>query len=157
MIGVLEPSNGTVRINGVNPVEAIQLWTGAIAYVPQDIVIVNGSIKENILLGFPDTVENLKYINLALQSANLLDYVNSLNDGLNHLVGDGGNKLSGGQRQRLGIARALFTQPSFLILDEATSSLDAESEESISESIKQIRKKTTVVLIAHRLSTVKCR
>jgi ABC-type multidrug transport system fused ATPase/permease subunit len=155
MIGVLEPSNGKVRINGVHPVDAIQLWTGAIAYVPQDIVIVNGSIKENILLGFPDTVENLEYVNLALQSANLSEFVNSLSEGVNYLVGDGGNRLSGGQRQRLGIARALFTQPSFLILDEATSSLDAESEESISESIKQIRSKTTVVIIAHRLSTVK--
>jgi ABC-type branched-subunit amino acid transport system ATPase component len=155
LIGVLIPKTGKVKISGVSPTDAVQTWPGAIAYVPQDIVITNGTIKENILLGFPENEKNNYFVEESLRIAHLYDFVMGLEQGVDSKVGDRGSKLSGGQRQRLGIARAMFTKPKILILDEATSSLDGESEANISQAILQMKGKTTVILIAHRLSTVR--
>jgi ABC-type multidrug transport system fused ATPase/permease subunit len=155
LLGVHIPTSGDIYISGLSPLDAFQKWPGATAYVPQDTVIVNGNIWENIALGFDYNPEHEKYINEALKLSNLEDYVQSLPEGLFTKVGDRGHKLSGGQRQRLGIARALFTKPKLLVLDEATSSLDAQTESDITEAIKSLKGKTTIIMIAHRLSSVR--
>ena len=155
LLGVHTPTSGDIYIAGLSPLDAFQKWPGATAYVPQETVIVNGNIWENIALGFDYNSEHEKYINEALKLSNLEDYVQSLPEGLFTKVGDRGHKLSGGQRQRLGIARALFTKPKLLVLDEATSSLDAQTESDITEAIKSLKGKTTIIMIAHRLSSVR--
>jgi ABC-type multidrug transport system fused ATPase/permease subunit len=123
--------------------------------VPQDIVISSGTIRENIALGYPIEEATDELIMRALKLAQLDEYVASLPDGIDTQVGERGTRISGGQRQRLGIARAMFTQPHLLVLDEATSSLDGETEASISNAIHALKGSTTVVIIAHRLSTIK--
>jgi ABC-type multidrug transport system fused ATPase/permease subunit len=155
LLGVLEPDSGSVRISGVTPLEAISKWPGAIAYVPQDVLVANGSIRENVALGYPLEAATDELVNAAISIASLTDFVNSLPEGLNTNLGERGAKISGGQRQRIGIARALFTKPKLLVLDEATSALDGGTEESISTDIQNLKGSTTVVLIAHRLSTVR--
>jgi ABC-type multidrug transport system fused ATPase/permease subunit len=155
LLGVHIPTSGDIYISGLSPLDAFQKWPGATAYVPQDTVIINGNIWENIALGFDYNPEHEKNVNEALKLSNLEDYVQSLPEGLFTKVGDRGHKLSGGQRQRLGIARALFTKPKLLVLDEATSSLDAQTESDITEAIKSLKGKTTIIMIAHRLSSVR--
>jgi ABC-type multidrug transport system fused ATPase/permease subunit len=155
LLGVLEPENGTVRISGVTPLEAISLWPGAIAYVPQDVLLSNGSIRENVALGYPLEAATDELVNDAIRIASLTEFVLTLPEGLDSNLGERGAKISGGQRQRIGIARALFTKPRLLVLDEATSALDGSTEESISNDIQKLKGSTTVVLIAHRLSTVR--
>jgi ABC-type multidrug transport system fused ATPase/permease subunit len=155
LLGILDPDKGKVLISNEPPLYAISKWPGSIAYVPQDVVVINGTIKENVAMGYPSSSYADESIWNALNVAHLDEYVNSLPDGLNSSVGDRGTKMSGGQRQRLGIARALFTKPHLLVLDEATSALDGETETRISDSIQQLRGTVTVVIIAHRLSTVK--
>jgi len=137
------------------PLESISKWSGAISYVPQDVMISNGTIRENVALGFPFECAEDKLIWDALEVAQLSDFVKSLPEGLDSQVGDRGTKISGGQRQRIGIARAMFTHPHLLVLDEATSSLDGETEASVSEAIHALRGSTTLIIIAHRLSTVR--
>lgn len=155
LLGVLLPNDGQVAISNMQPLEAIAKWPGAISYVPQDIVISAGTIRENVALGYPIDVATDELVMAALRIAQLDEFVKSLPCGIDTEVGERGAKISGGQRQRLGIARAMFTQPHLLVLDEATSALDGETEASISESIRQLRGSTTVVMIAHRLSTVR--
>ena len=155
ILGVLEPDSGTVHISGVTPLEAISKWPGAIAYVPQDVLVANGSIRENVALGYPLEAATDELVNDAIRIASLTDFVASLPEGLDTNLGERGAKISGGQRQRIGIARALFTKPKLLVLDEATSALDGGTEESISSDIQKLKGSTTVVLIAHRLSTVR--
>jgi ABC-type multidrug transport system fused ATPase/permease subunit len=155
ILGVLAPDSGTVKISGLKSSEVPKRWPGAISYVPQDVIISNGSIRSNISLGFPDEVGTDELIWDAIKVAQLEDYVESLPNRENYKVGDRGLSMSGGQRQRLGIARALFTKPKLLVLDEATSALDGETESSISKAISALKGQVTVVLIAHRLSTVR--
>ena len=155
LLGVHTPNSGDIYVAGVSPLDAFQKWPGATAYVPQETVIVNGNIWENIALGFDHDPGHEKFVREALKLSNLEDYVESLPEGLFTKVGDRGHKLSGGQRQRLGIARALFTKPKLLVLDEATSSLDAQTEVDITEAIKSLKGKTTIIMIAHRLSSVR--
>lgn len=155
LLGVLTPDEGTVLISGLPPLLAVAKWPGAIAYVPQDVAISSGTIRENVALGFPEDQATDELISSALKVAQLDQFVSSLPKGLDTQVGERGTKISGGQRQRLGIARAMFTRPHLLVLDEATSSLDGETEASISDAIHALRGSTTVVLIAHRLSTVR--
>jgi ABC-type multidrug transport system fused ATPase/permease subunit len=154
LLGVLNPSSGTILISGLPPIEAVHKWPGAIAYVPQDIFISNGTIRENVSLGYPPHEATDDLVLEALQVAQLDSFVASLPLGLDTPVGDRGARLSGGQRQRLGIARAMFTKPQLIVLDEATSALDGVTEASISESINVLKGRVTLVLIAHRLSTV---
>jgi ABC-type multidrug transport system fused ATPase/permease subunit len=123
--------------------------------VPQDVTTINGTIRENIAMGYPEDLGSDNLIREALGVAHLLDFVLSLPDGFDTHVGDRGTRISGGQRQRLGIARAMFTCPQLLILDEATSALDGETESNISDAIQAMRGKVTVLMIAHRLSTVR--
>jgi ABC-type multidrug transport system fused ATPase/permease subunit len=155
ILGVLSPDQGSIQISGYSPLESIKRWPGAISYVPQDVMISNGTIRENVALGYPLEVATDQLVFAALEIADLVDFVKSLPKGLDTEVGERGTKISGGQRQRLGIARAMFTNPLLLVLDEATSSLDGETELKVSDAIKDLGEKTTVILIAHRLSTVK--
>ena len=154
ILGVMEPDSGTVFISGHSPIEAISRWPGAVSYVPQDILISNGTIAENVAFGFP--IENVPEENIrkALIFAELEVFVSGLKNRSQSQVGERGTKISGGQRQRLGISRALLTNPKLLVLDEATSTLDAQTELAISHSINNLKGKATVVMIAHRLSTV---
>ena len=155
LLGVLNPDEGDVLISGLPPLLAVAKWPGAVSYVPQDVVIAAGTIRENVALGYPPEAATDELIMSALKVAHLDKFVADLPDGVDTQVGERGAKISGGQRQRLGIARAMFTRPHLLVLDEATSSLDAETEASISEAIHGLRGSTTVVMIAHRLSTVR--
>jgi len=154
-LGVLLPEEGSVQISGLPPQLAVAKWPGAVSYVPQDVVIAAGTIRENVALGYPLSEATDELIMDALKVAQLERFVASLPDGIDTQVGERGAKISGGQRQRLGIARAMFTRPHLLVLDEATSSLDGETEAGISEAIHALRGATTVVMIAHRLSTVR--
>jgi ABC-type multidrug transport system fused ATPase/permease subunit len=118
-------------------------------------MIANGSIKSNVHLGYPESSETTKLIWDALETAQLSDFVKSLDFQEDSSVGDRGSKLSGGQRQRLGIARALYSKPKLLVLDEATSALDGETEDNISTAINRLRGNVTIIVIAHRLSTIR--
>jgi ABC-type bacteriocin/lantibiotic exporter with double-glycine peptidase domain len=155
MLGIAKPSQGQIRISGCSPEEAVKKWPGAIGYVPQEIYIKDGSILENVTMGYEIDQTMYPLINKSLEVAHLLEFVENLPEGLNAYVGEKGSRLSGGQRQRLGIARALFTSPGILVLDEATSSLDGQSEAEISDSISDLKGKVAVVIIAHRLSTIR--
>jgi ABC-type bacteriocin/lantibiotic exporter with double-glycine peptidase domain len=155
VLGVLEPDSGSVQIQNRQPLESIKLWPGAIGYVPQDVMISNGTIRQNVCLGYsPEEVKD-QAIWEALEIAQLANFVKELPNGLETQVGDRGAQLSGGQRQRLGIARAMFTKPKLLVLDEATSALDGATEASISEAVHLLKGGVTIVMIAHRLSTVR--
>jgi ABC-type multidrug transport system fused ATPase/permease subunit len=155
LLGLLNPDEGEVTISKLSPRRAIENWSGAVAYVPQNVAIMNGTIRENVTLGYPVGPEADEFVYEALRLAQLSDLIKEMPAGLDTNVGERGAKLSGGQRQRLGIARALFTNPKLLVLDEATSSLDGQTESDISEAINSLHGQVTVVLIAHRLSTVR--
>ena len=155
LLGILKPDFGTVQISELPPLACISKWSGAISYVPQDVMISNGTIRENVAMGFPIEVATDELVWDALEVAQLSSFTKSLPNGLDTPVGDRGTKISGGQRQRLGIARAMFTKPALLVLDEATSSLDGETEANISEAVQLMRGTVTVLMIAHRLSTVR--
>ena len=117
-------------------------------------MISNGTIRENIGLGYPSEFVVTELVNSAIRIAALNQYVSKLTKGIDTPIGERGVKMSGGERQRLGIARAMFTKPALLVLDEATSSLDGETEASVAEAIQELNGKITVVIIAHRLSTI---
>ena len=155
LLGVLIPDSGQIIISGERPSIAIETSPGAIAYVPQDVATAIGTVRENIALGFPNEFATDERIYKALKIAHLETFVDSLENKADTQVGERGAKLSGGQRQRLGIARAMFTNPKLLVLDEATSSLDAETEASVSAAIQSLRGGTTILMIAHRLATVR--
>jgi ABC-type multidrug transport system fused ATPase/permease subunit len=155
LLGVLNPDEGSVLISGLPPLFAVNKWPGAVSYVPQDVLIVAGTIRENVALGYPPEEATDELVMSALRVADLDDFVARLPQGIDTQVGERGAQISGGQRQRLGIARAMFTRPLLLVLDEATSSLDSKTEASISQSIQELRGTTTVVMIAHRLSTIR--
>jgi ABC-type multidrug transport system fused ATPase/permease subunit len=155
LLGILQPNKGQIIVSGVTPLKAIETWPGAIAYVPQDVMIADGTIKENVTLGFPSVAVSDELVWEALKIASLDQFVRDLPGGIDSMVGERGSKLSGGQRQRLGIARAMITKPSLLVLDEATSALDSQIENEISESLSVLKGSTTIIIVAHRLSTVK--
>lgn len=155
LLGVLTPDSGTIQLGHVTPSEAARTWPGAIAYVPQEVVMANGTIRENVALGLPDDLIDDDLVWEALERAQLSSFLRSKRDGLDTLIGEHGVLLSGGQRQRLGFARALYTRPRLLVLDEATSALDAETEHAISETLQALTGNVTTVTIAHRLATIR--
>lgn len=155
LLGVLSPDVGQVLVSGLPPLSSVAKWPGAVSYVPQDVLIAAGTIRENVALGYPSEAATDELVMSALKVAHLEHFVDELPQGLDSQVGERGTKISGGQRQRLGIARAMFTRPHLLVLDEGTSSLDGETEANISDAIHALRGSTTVVMIAHRLSTVR--
>jgi ABC-type multidrug transport system fused ATPase/permease subunit len=155
ILGVLEPDLGEVSISGLKATDVSKIWPGSLSYVPQDVMIANGTIRSNITLGFPDGAGSIQMIWDAIKISQLDSYIETLPEKENSKVGDRGAAMSGGQRQRLGIARALFTKPKLLVLDEATSALDGETEANVSAAIRALKGDATIILIAHRLSTVR--
>ena len=155
ILGLIKPAQGSVTIDRMEPLEVIESYPGAISYVPQNVSIIEGSIADNITLGYPSDSVNQDQIKRAIAIAQLEDFIKSLPHGLNSQVGEFGSRMSGGQRQRLGIARAIYSNPKLLILDEATSALDSITEEKFGLTLKSLEGHTTVILIAHRLSTVR--
>lgn len=154
LLGLLKPSDGNIKVDGQDIFDNIRSWQANLAYVPQSIYLIDGSVKENIALGVaPENIDNA-LIEKSLHMAELYDFVLDLPEGMETRVGERGVKLSGGQRQRIGIARALYQQPEVLILDEATSALDNDTEKSITDTILKLKGQITIVAIAHRLSTL---
>ena len=155
MLGILKPTSGRVLLSGVSPLLAIKKWPGRISYVPQEVLISKTSLLENVALGFPaseiDRDQGLK----SLRTAKLEELIDESIPNLSQPIQERGSNLSGGQRQRIGIARALYTNPGLLILDEATSALDVTTESEISDALQDLKGKVTVILVAHRLSTVR--
>lgn len=155
LVGLLVPNSGSVRIDGGEPLDAIMERPGAIAYVPQRVALVEGTVRENIAISLaPADVEDAQ-IWEALDRAQAVDVVEGLPQGLDTRIGENGFRLSGGQRQRIGLARALYQRPRLLFLDEATSALDAETEHAISAGLAGLRGQVTLVVVAHRLAAVK--
>ena len=155
LLGVLLPDEGRVLIDGLDPLQAISVAPGAVAYVPQEIVIVAGSVRDNVALGLPEEIVSDERIWEALERAQLAALLRDDRDGLDTVVGEHGLQLSGGQRQRLGLARALFTRPKLIVLDEATSALDTETEHAIGKTLSTLEGNVTLVIVAHRLSTIR--
>lgn len=155
ILGVLQPDAGEVTVGGLPPGDAVRRWPGGIAYVPQDVMLVNDSVRANVALGLPRDAVDDDRVWEALRRARLIDYVQEQTESLDTQIGERGLRISGGQRQRLGIARALFTRPRLLVLDEATSALDAETEQAITTTLEELEEDVTTVIIAHRLSTVR--
>lgn len=154
LLGLLKPSDGNIKVDGQDIFDNIRSWQANLAYVPQSIYLIDGSVKENIALGVaPENIDNAR-IEKSLHMAELYDFVLDLPEGMETRVGERGVKLSGGQRQRIGIARALYQQPEVLILDEATSALDNDTEKSITDTILKLKGQITIIAIAHRLSTL---
>ena len=154
MLGLLEPQSGSVLINGQEISQVKSAWQQQIGYIPQTIFLMDDSLRRNIAIGIADSEIDEVAIHDALKSAQLEDFVASLPEGLNTVVGERGVRLSGGQRQRIGIARALYHRPSVLVLDEATSSLDTETEKGVMQAVQALQGDKTVIIVAHRLSTV---
>jgi ABC-type multidrug transport system fused ATPase/permease subunit len=154
MLGLLAPLSGSVAVNGNSIREIKNDWQKTIGYIPQTIFLMDDSLRRNIAIGIADTEIDEVAIVEALKSAQLEDFVASLPEGLDTVVGERGVRLSGGQRQRIGIARALYHRPSVLVLDEATSSLDTETEHGVMQAVQVLQGDKTVIIVAHRLSTV---
>lgn len=154
LLGLLNPIRGKITVDGIDIATDIRAWQENLAYVPQNIYLIDGTIKENIALGMEGKDIDDRQVEKVLKMAELYDYVITLPDGIETKVGERGVKLSGGQRQRIGIARALYQQPEVLVLDEATSALDSDTEKSIMETILKLKGKITIVSIAHRISTL---
>jgi len=155
VLGLLIPTKGAVLVDGRDIHEDLRAWQDILGYVPQTIYLTDDSIRRNVAFGISDEHIDEAAVIWAIKSARLEDFVSSLDEGLNTNVGERGVKLSGGQRQRIGIARALYHDPSVLVFDEATSSLDTHTEELIMNTIMDLKGTKTILIVAHRLSTLK--
>jgi ABC-type multidrug transport system fused ATPase/permease subunit len=154
LLGLLQPTAGAVLVDGVDIQNNLRSWQDHIGYVPQTIYLVDDTLARNVAFGLPDEMVNHDAIARSIKAAQLDEFVSSLPDGLNTIVGERGVRLSGGQRQRIGIARALYNDPDILVLDEATSSLDTETEQGVMDAVKELLGTKTIVIIAHRTTTV---
>ncbi len=159
LMGLLPPSAGRLLVDGVDlhdPAHADRLagWRAAVAHVPQSVYLADSSIAENIAFGVPRQAIDLARVKRAAEHAQIAGFIESRPDGYGSFVGERGIRLSGGQRQRIGIARALYRQARVIVLDEATSALDTSTEEAVMEAVEGLSRDLTMVMIAHRLSTV---
>ncbi len=156
LMGLLEPIQGKILIDGIKLTNENQrAWQGTISHVPQSIFLADTTISQNIALGIPVEQIDMKRVHLAATQARLADFIESRPEGYNVMVGERGVRLSGGQRQRIGIARALYKQANVLVFDEATSSLDNETEQSVMQAIEGLSNDLTIFIVAHRLTTLK--
>ena len=154
ILGFLPLMKGCVQVDGVNINVNIKSWQRKIGYIPQDIYLIDDTLKKNIAFGIDDNLIDDSAILNAINLAKLEDFIDNLSDGLETIIGEDGVRLSGGQRQRIGIARALYHNPQVLILDEATSALDVNTETEVMQAINKLHGDKTIIIIAHRLSTV---
>lgn len=154
ILGLLKPQAGHVLVDGVDIERNLESWLSHLAYIPQQIFLMDDTIKANVAFGLHDTEISEEKIWEALQEAQLKQFVKTLPNGIETTIGESGIRLSGGQRQRLGIARALYYEPDILFFDEATSALDGETEAAIMESINHLKGQKTLIIIAHRLTTI---
>ena len=154
LLGLIEPDSGGIKVDGIDINEDIRAWQSNLSYVPQNIYLVDGTIRENIALGIPSEKIDEARLMHVIRMAELHNFIAGLPDGGNTSVGERGVKLSGGQKQRIGIARALYCEPEILVLDEATSSLDSKTEKSITKAILNLKGQITIIAVAHRLSTL---
>jgi ATP-binding cassette, subfamily B, bacterial PglK len=157
LLGLIQPDSGKISIDGNDISDSVSNWQRQIGYVPESIFLIDDSLRKNIAFGIPDNEINDDLIEKAIRSAQLEDFVKTLPDGVNTFVGERGIRISGGQRQRIGIARALYHDPKVLVFDEATSALDNSTEREIMKTVHLMHQYKTIIIIAHRLSTVeKC-
>ena len=154
LLGLLTPDDGQIMIDGHNIQKCMRHWQDQIGYVPQSIYLSDDTLRRNVAFGIKNELIDDDAVWKAICAAQLDEYINSLPDGLDTMVGEHGIRLSGGQRQRIGIARALYHDPEVLVLDEATSSLDAKTEGEVMEAVYALQGSKTVIIVAHRLSTV---
>lgn len=154
LLGLYKPQNGLILVDGVDIFSDIRAWRKNIAYVPQDIFLMDTTLKANIALGVPSDKLDAQLIDKVIEMAGLRDFVTGLPEGGETVIGERGLKLSGGQRQRLGIARALYTEPNILVLDEATSALDTDTENEIMKTVLKLKGNITIIAIAHRVNTL---
>jgi ATP-binding cassette subfamily C protein len=155
ILGLLEPDEGEIMVDGTNIKGNISAWQRNIGYIPQSIYLADETLRSNIAFGLPESKIDDEKVIRAVKLAQLETLVNRLPEGLDTLIGENGTRLSGGQRQRVGIARALYHDPKVLIMDEATSSLDNITEKQITNAIHSLKGERTLIIIAHRLTTVK--
>jgi ATP-binding cassette subfamily C protein len=152
--GFYEPNEGEITLDGLPIPTFIDSYPGLIAYVSQNPYFLNGSILENVALGVPLELVDLGHVNLLLEKAGASQFINALPEGIHTPLTEGGARFSGGQRQRIALARALYTNPTFLILDEATSALDGKTEDLIISTLENLKNTTTILIIAHRFATI---
>ena len=156
ILGLLTPTSGSVLVNGTDIQTRLRDWQDQIGYVPQSIFLTDDTLRRNVAFGVPDKDIDEDAVLRAIRAAQLGDFVEALTEGLDTPVGERGVRLSGGQRQRIGIARAILHSPSVLVLDEATSALDIETERSVMDAVRALQGDKTLLIVAHRLSTVEC-
>jgi ABC-type multidrug transport system fused ATPase/permease subunit len=154
LLGLLKPNVGHIYVDKEDIYGDIRSWQDQVGYVPQSIYLIDSSLRKNIAFGIAEDEIDESRIEYAIHAAHLTDFVNNLPDGLDTYVGERGVRLSGGQRQRIGIARALYPDPSIIVLDEASSSLDNATEKQIMHTVEQLHLQKTIIIIAHRLSTI---
>ncbi len=154
VLGMLLPSSGKVLVDGVDIYEDIRNWQEQIGYVPQTIYLTDDTLRRNVAFGLTEDEIDDAAVERAIRSAQLDEFIDGLPEGLETMVGERGVKLSGGQRQRIGIARALYHDPEVLVLDEATSSLDTQTEKAVMDAVNAMHGTKTILIVAHRLSTI---
>ncbi|MGH8914194.1 MAG: ABC transporter ATP-binding protein, partial [Acidimicrobiia bacterium] len=155
MTGLLEPTSGVIRVDGRDIANHVRGWQVNLGVVPQNLFLLDDSLRRNIALGIPDDLIDEQAVDEAIRLAQLDDFVASLPKGLDAQVGELGVRLSGGQRQRVAIARALYRRPNVLVFDEGTSALDNVTEAQLVEMLEQVRGERTIMVVAHRLSSVR--
>ena len=154
ILGLLEPDSGDITVDSVSIYDKLRSWQNLVGYIPQSISLLDESVERNIAFGVPDHVIDSDRLNKVIKAAQLEELIEQLPDGIKTSVGERGVRLSGGQRQRIGIARALYFEREILVLDEATSALDNETESLVTEAIRALSGTKTMIIIAHRLTTV---
>jgi ABC-type multidrug transport system fused ATPase/permease subunit len=154
VLGLLTPNTGKVCVDGQDIRNDLRSWQDQVGYVPQAIYLTDDTLRRNVAFGLPDELVDEPAVERAIRAAQLDEFVLSLPNGLDTIVGERGVRLSGGQRQRIGIARALYHDPAVLVLDEATSSLDTETERGVMAAVIALHANKTILIVAHRLSTV---
>lgn len=154
-LGLLSPTTGTAMIGGISAFQFVKNNPGFVSYLPQETLIIPGTVSENIAFGLNPNQINYSKLNDALEKSQMSDFILSTPKGIEQVIGDTGMKLSGGQKQRIGLARALYAAPKLLVLDEPTSSLDAETEDALMRSLQVMKGTCSTLIIAHRLSTLK--
>ena len=155
ILGLLKPQEGSIKLNGKSLDDKIKSWYSQVAYLPQSVFLIDNSLRQNVAIGVAENKIDEDALFKALKKARLMELISQLPNGLDTEIGERGVRLSGGQRQRVALARAFYHGRSVLVMDESTSALDNNTEQEIIEEIKQLKGKVTLIVIAHRLTTLK--